>query len=77
MLAIQNVKLKMSCMNIFHKYPSLINRRSILLLLLLIQLLQIKLVRATNRTHIDLSEDTVLHYFPLYIKIKFKKNCEN
>ena len=66
MLAIQNVKLKMSCLNnIFHKY-SLINRKESILLLLL-QLLQIKLVRGTYKTHTDLSKDIVWHCFSHYI----------
>lgn len=66
MLAIRNVKLKMSCLNnIFHKY-SLINRKESILSLLL-QLLQITLVRGIKKTHTDLSKDIVLHYFPHYI----------
>lgn len=66
MLAIQNVKLKMSRLNnICHKY-SLTNRKGSILSLPL-QLLQIELVRGTNKTHTDLSKDIVLHNFSHYI----------
>lgn len=66
MLAIQNVKLKMSRLkNISHKY-SLTNRKGNRLSLLL-QLLQIVLVRGTNKTHTYLSKDIVLHNFSHYI----------
>lgn len=66
MLAIQNMKLTMSCLNnIFQKY-SLINRKESILSLLL-QLLQIKLVRGTNKTCTELAKDIVRHYFFHYI----------
>lgn len=66
MLAIQNVKLKMSHLNnMSHKY-SLTNRKGSILSLIL-QLRQIELVRGTNKTHTDLSIDIVLHNFSHYI----------